>query len=119
MFEVEPDFNGLDGDGKFADAVDEAEAALRELQRETQEDIIATRALNAARAVFDRVHKAHTMLIESVLAREERLDEARRFIRRRDPAYAARRRARAPVEQEAEAAEVEAEVLSDLDIAPV
>ncbi|AWV88718.1 hypothetical protein [Bradymonas sediminis] len=87
--------------------------SISNFHREAHQDLIATRALGQSRAAFDRAQSAHIRLLESLLTRMQREDDARHFIKRRDPAYAARRRARTSVSQEPEAALIESEVHID------
>ena len=88
---------------------DPAIEAGAEFQREVGEDLGATQALKDSRAAFDRAHRAHIRQVDSVLTRFGREDEARHFIKRRDPAYAARRRAKAPAAQEPDIDRIESE----------
>lgn len=87
-------------------------AAIQELQREIQQDRAATETLDAARNALDRAHRAHTQWVESLLIRAGREDDAGHFIKRRQPAYAARRRAKTSVAQEPEAETIDSEILS-------
>lgn len=115
-FKGEPELQQLiDDDAPFNEAVEAAADGAKNLQREIREDLLATRELRRAREAFDRLHRSHVQLVESLLTRQGRSDEAGRFIKRRDPAYAARRRARAPIHDEPEAPEIESEVLEDED----
>lgn len=93
----------------FRPAID----AVQEYHRETHEDLMATETLQQARRAFDRALLAHTRLVESLLTRVDREDDARHFIKRREPAYAARRRAKTSVAQEPEVDSIESEIHAD------
>lgn len=63
------------------------------IAREVDEDREATRALDDARGALDRASVLHGMMVEVALRDADRLDRIGRFIKARDPAYRARRRA--------------------------
>ena len=104
----EPDLKSLGLTSALANGVNAAKNAAKELNRETDEDAQAMSKLRAAREAFDRAAKSHLLQIESILVRQSRIDEIGRFILARDPAYAARRAARSPVNEEPGATEIEA-----------
>ena len=74
--------------------------ALSVVDREGGEDRDAFAQLFAARASFDRAARVHALRVESALLREGREAELGRFLKAKDPAYSARRRASVPVEEE-------------------
>jgi len=86
-----------------------AVTAAGDLDRETDEDAQAMVGLRAAREAFDRAAEAHALLVESVLVRAGRAQDLGRFVLARDPAYAARRAARAPLGDEPDIGGVDAE----------
>lgn len=94
----------------FRPAID----AVQEYHRETQEDLLATEQLHAARRAFDLAHNAHIRLIESLLTRADRQNDARLFIKRREPSYIARRRSKTSIEQEPELESIESEVRKEI-----
>ncbi len=108
--ETEEELKNLGHTAQLEAAFRPAIAAVQEFHRETREDLMATAVLVEARATFDRAHKAHTLLIDSFLVRYGLESEAGHFIKRRDPTYAARRNAKAPVAQEPEAVSIETEI---------
>lgn len=85
------------------DAIARADAAQKGLSREQREDSDAMRALTDAREGFDRAASSHTLLVRALLTRQGRESELGRFIKAQDPAYAARRRAQQPIEDEPDA----------------
>lgn len=85
------------------DAIARADAAQKDLSREQREDTDAMRALTTARDAFDRAASAHALLVRALLTRQGRESELGRFIKAQDPAYAARRRAQQPIEDEPDA----------------
>jgi hypothetical protein len=98
--EKEPDLAPLGFQTPLSASLDAAKSAAKELKRETGEDAQAMTALRAARDGFDRAQRAHALLVESILVRESREEELGRFVLAKDPAYAARRAARAPIGDE-------------------
>ena len=58
---------------------------------------------------MDRAAEAHALLVKSILTRAGRKEELGRYILAADPAYAARRAARAPIGEEPGIGEVDAE----------
>lgn len=90
-------------------ALTKADAAARSLARETGEDAAAMTALRTAREELDRAADAHALLVTSVLVRAGRQQETGQLILAKDPAYAARRAARAPIQEEEGAVAVDAE----------
>lgn len=93
----------------FAAAHAAAEAVAAELDRETGEDTAAMTALRAAREELDRASHANALLVESVLVRASREAELGRFVLAQDAAYAARRAARVPIQQEEGAGAIDTE----------
>lgn len=77
-----------------------AEAAAKSFDRETSEDAAAMTGLRAAREAHDSAAEAHALLVSSVLVRAGRSQEVGSFILSRDAAYAARRAARVPIDEE-------------------
>ncbi len=77
-----------------------AQDAAQSLNRETDEDADAMKALRAAREAFDRSASAHSLLLESILVRQKREAELGRFVLGRDAAYTARRAAHTPLSDE-------------------
>jgi hypothetical protein len=75
-------------------------ALVADHRREVREDREATAALNAAREGLDVAHRAHVLLLESVLVRGGRSGELGRFVLARDAAYIARRAANKPITEE-------------------
>ncbi len=95
--------DGLDVDG-LADSLDAAIARLHasagEVAREIDEDREATRTLQEAREALDLASTQHAMMVEVALRDAGRMDRIGRFIRVRDAAYRARRRAGRTVTEE-------------------
>jgi len=105
----EPDLAPLGYAASLAGVQADAEAAASNLNRENDEDVAAMTALRDARGAVDRVAEAHALLVRSILTREGRKDEIGRFVLAADPAYAARRAARAPIDAEPGIGAVDAE----------
>ncbi len=93
-------------------AIRPAIAAIQEFHREVREDLLATRTLVEARTTFDRAHRFHIQLVDSLLQLHERAHDAGHFLKRRDPAYAARRKSRKPIAEEPESHTIETEILA-------
>ncbi|MEZ4437179.1 MAG: hypothetical protein R3F65_32705 [bacterium] len=74
-------------------AIDGLMTALGALAREIDEDREATRALTDTRATLDQASTQHAMMIEVALRDAGRVDRIGRFVKGRDAAYRARRRA--------------------------
>lgn len=108
--ESEAELKALGHTAELEAVIRPAIKAIQEYHRETREDIMATSALVEARTVFDRAHRAHIQLIESLLVRHNIEHEAGHFLKRRDPTYAARRRTKAPVTQEPDAIAIKTEI---------
>lgn len=108
--ETEDELKNLGHTHQLEAAFRPAIAAIQEFHRETREDLMATAILVEARTIFDRAHRANTQLIDSLLIRHSLESEAGHFIKRRDPTYAARRRANTPIAQEPEASTIETEI---------
>lgn len=104
----EPDLKSLGFAVSLTTALDAAKAAQKALGRETNEDAQAMTALRNARTTLDTAALAHELLVESILVRVNRRDDLGQYILRRNAAYAARRAARVPVNQEPAAPEVKA-----------
>ncbi len=109
----EPDLKPLGYAGALSKTLTAAVSAIGKLNREIDEDSAAMVALRAAREQFDRNHASYALLVQAVLVREKRESEIGRYVLARDPTYAARRAARAPMEQEPGADEIEAEAGGD------
>lgn len=116
--DTESDLKALGHGPPLEAAIRPAIQAVQEFHREIREDLIATQTLVTARTAFDRTHRAHIQLIDSLLLRHERESEAGHFIKRRDPSYAARRRTKTPVVQEPEATVIESEVQQSEETTP-
>lgn len=108
--ETEDDLRNLGYSAQLEAAVRPAIAAVQEYHRETREDMMATSVLSEARTLFDRAHRAHILLVESLLVRHGLESEAGHFLKRRDATYAARRRSKSSVTQEPETAAIETEI---------
>jgi hypothetical protein len=78
-------------------ALDERRA---DLEREEKEDTEAMKAVRQARQPLDREAKAHSLLVQSILTRADRLDELGKLIKAKDPAYMARRKAGVPIQKD-------------------
>lgn len=116
--ETEEDLRNLGHSAQLEAAIRPAIAAIQEYHRETREDLMATSALIEARTIFDRAHRAHVLLVESLLVRHGLENEAGHFLKRRDAAYAARRRSKTSVTQEPEAATIETEIQQTQETTP-
>ena len=86
-------------------------AALREantaFERELGEDRAAYDVLEQARESLQRSLDAHRLQVAAPLTGADRADELGRFVLAADPAYSARRTAKAPIQEEPGAAEAE------------
>jgi hypothetical protein len=94
--ETEPDLQPLGYGASFAAIHSAARNDAQEFNRETTEDAQAMNVLRTARAGLDRAAYAHSLLVESILVRQNRKDELGQFILGRNAAYSARRAARVP-----------------------
>ena len=97
---------------KLKALVEVAIEAQAKRSAEGKEDSEAMRALWAAREELDAAHKAHRLQVESLLVGQRRPERLGAFIKAEDPAYKARRRAQAPIEQDPDL-EILAPELSD------
>lgn len=97
---TEPELTPLGFAADMATAHANAEQAAKRLNRETDEDSAAMNILREARADFDRCHQGHARLVEGILLHEGKEGELGRYILAKDPAYAARRSAQAPISEE-------------------
>lgn len=104
----EPDLKPLGYGSSFGAVHHAAKSDAQEFTRETSEDAQAMTSLRIAREALDRAAYAHTLLVESILVRQNRKDEIGQFILSRNAAYAARRAARVPVIEEPGADDVDA-----------
>ncbi len=102
---VQRDLDGL-ALGPLAETLDDAierlVTALGDLAREIDEDREAARSLADARSGLDGASTLHAMIIEATLRDAGRLDRLGRFVKARDPAYRARRRAGRAIADEPE-----------------
>ena len=99
--QLPPDAEGENGPRTRLERADaRLVAALKLVDGESDEDRGAYAQLFVARATFDRAARVHALGVEAALLREGREGEIGRFIKSKDPAYAARRRASAPIEEE-------------------
>ncbi|MBU53446.1 MAG: hypothetical protein CL920_32525 [Deltaproteobacteria bacterium] len=80
------------------------------LDKERTDDRQSTSALQQARAALDLASKAHELLVESALIREDRQGELGQYIKTQNPSYQARLRGNASLAKEAEAEEVSNEL---------
>lgn len=80
-----------------------ADTAVTLWSKERKDDVKATRHLEKCREMFDASAKAYVLQAESFLVRLSRKDEAGDFLKTKDAAYAARRRAKADITQEPDA----------------
>jgi hypothetical protein len=85
-------------------------AALRTWQREVGEEREAFVALRAARAALEVSLSSHAEQVTSVLRRQGRLAEQGQFLVAHDPAWQARRRAGAPIEDESDSPALDTEL---------
>lgn len=112
---TEPDLVPLGYATSFGAVHQSAKSDAHEFSRETNEDAQAQIALRGARDTFDRAAYAHTLLVESILVRHNRKDELGQFILSRNAAYAARRAARVPIDEEPGSNDVDAPVTSSTE----
>ena len=103
----EPDLAPLKLDDDMRHAHQTAEAAALALNREIDEDSAAQKALRQIREAFDRAARAHARIVEGVLVHEGKETDLGQFVLSRDPAYAARRKANAPLADEPGAETIE------------
>jgi hypothetical protein len=80
-----------------------AEVAVTRWTNERKDDVKSTRHLEKCREMFDASDLAYTLQVESFLVRFSRKDEAGDFLKSKDAAYAARRRAKANITEEPDA----------------
>ncbi|HRI68052.1 MAG TPA: hypothetical protein PK156_27635 [Polyangium sp.] len=103
----EPDLVPLKLDDDMRNAHQAAEAAAVSLNREIDEDSAAQKALRQAREAFDRAARTHARIVEGILVHENKEDDLGQYVLSRDPAYAARRKANAPLSEEPGAETIE------------
>lgn len=115
---VRGDLGGLDVDA-LAGSLDAAIGRLHDtagaVAREIDEDREATHTLSEARGAVDQASTQHAMMVEVALRDAGRLDRIGRFIRARDAAYRARRRAGRVVAEEPDLNEA----IGDADLPPL
>jgi len=104
---TDPDLKPLQHAESLGTAYKAAQDAAQALNRETNEDSEAMKALRSAREAFDRSASAHSHLMESILVRQKREAELGRFVLVREAAYAARRAAHTPLADEPGAGDVD------------
>lgn len=117
-FKAEPDLIPLNLGDMLQTACKAALQTAKDLNREVDEDGIAMMNLRQMRENFDRVAKAHALLMESALVREGKEEYMKRYLLAKDPAYSARRAAREPIEKEPGVQEVDAETSGEEAAAP-
>lgn len=103
---TDPDLTPLNHAESLGTAYKAAQEAAQSLNRETDEDADAMKALRVAREALDRSASAHSQLLESILVRQKREAELGRFVLAREAAYAARRAAHTPISEEPGAGDV-------------
>lgn len=109
----DPRLGGFNIHQDLVEAITRADASQAGWTKERGEDSDAMRSLVAAREGFDRVASAHGLLVRSLLVRQGREAELGRFVKTQDPAYAARRRAQQPIEEEPDADTLTDDLLAD------
>jgi hypothetical protein len=103
LLTTQPQLVAADSAERYKAAHDDAASALKDWSRERKEDLEATVALNEARAALDSQATGHRLTVEAALWQLGRSADIGQFIKAREPGYASRRAAEAPITDEPDA----------------